>query len=90
MTLHLRSLIIIFDSHIHIFTVFSDTAGLIEVKFHICFYFVMRETSCCLFLTIIKQILHLAMHRECLDGLLGVGSPCFTRMVGPMCPTGLR
>ena len=26
----------------------------------------------------------------CLDGLLGIGGPCFAQVVGQMCPAGLQ
>ena len=46
----------------------------------ICSYFDMRETSCCLFLTTIKQMLlkHLTLP---LDDLLNIDNPYFAQMV---------
>ena len=53
----------------------------------ISFYFVMKEASCCLFLTKIKQMLlkHLTLHH--LDDLLNIDNPYFAQMVSLIYPT---
>ena len=55
----------------------------------ICFCFVMRETLCCLFLTIVKQMLlkHLTKTSIYLDDLLNIDNPYFEQMVSQIYPT---
>ena len=55
----------------------------------ICFYFVMRETLCCLFLTIIKADVVEAFNSTSryLDDLLNIDDPYFAQMVSQIYPT---
>ena len=57
-----------------------------------CFAFVMRETLCCLCLTIIKLILLrlLTPPPDILDDLLNIDNPYFEQMVGQIYPTELQ
>ena len=53
----------------------------------------MRETSCCLFLTIIKQMLlkHLTLPKLMyIDDLLNIDSTYFAQMVSQIYPTELQ
>ena len=51
------------------------------------FLFVMRKTSCCLFLTIIKQMLFTSSY---LDDLLNIDNPYFKQTVSQIYPTELQ
>ena len=52
----------------------------------------MRETSCCLFRTIIKQMLwkHLTLPQYNLNDLLNIDNPYFAQMVSQIYPTELQ
>ena len=67
----------------------TNCAPLIADLFLFCYE---RETSCCLFLTIIKQMLlkHLTLPPWYLDDLLNIDNPYFEQMVSQIYPTELQ
>ena len=69
----------------------TNCTPLVAGLFLLCFCFVFRDTSCCLFLTIIKLMLkHLTLPQNTLDDLLNIDNPYFEQMVSQIYPTELQ